>query len=155
VWLQPTTQYKYDSNNNVTEIIDPNGGTTFFYYDALNRKIAEVNAVGTLSTWTYDANGNVTAATVYGDTVTLPTSPGGSPPNPVNSSNYRQTTYTYDNDDRVLTATVANVLTGDYSGGTYTTATGNITTTNVYDLNGNIVQQTDARGFSTFTYYDA
>jgi YD repeat-containing protein len=154
--VTPTTTYVYDKAGNLIETTDPNGNQTFTYYDALNRKIAQVNAVGTLSTWAYDADGNATSAIVYGDAVALPTTPGGAPPQPLlpNVLNYRQTTYTYDADGRQLTSTIANVLMGMWTGSTYTTSTANITTTNVYDADGNLIEQTDGRGNSTFTYYD-
>jgi YD repeat-containing protein len=153
--ITPTTTYTYDDRGNLVATVDPAGAETFNYYDALNRKIAEVNAVGTLSTWIYDKNGNVTAARVYGDAVALPASPGGTAPSPVNPNNYRSTTYTYDKDNRVLTSTIWNVLLGSYNGTSYTTATGNIVTTNVYDADGNLVETTDGAGNSTFSYFDA
>jgi YD repeat-containing protein len=150
----PTTKYVYDRRGNVIETDDAIGARTLTYYDDLDRRIAAVDALGTMTQMTYDAADNVTAQTVYGDAVTLPAAPGGLPPSPVNPNNYRRTTYTYDNDNRLRTTTVANVLTGDYVNGTYTTTTGNVTTTNIYDADGNIVEQTDGRGNNIFTYYD-
>jgi YD repeat-containing protein len=62
----------YDRRGNVIETkvrqLDTANGTysddsrTRFYYDALDRKIAEIDPVGMLSTWTYDRNGNAILA---------------------------------------------------------------------------------------------
>jgi YD repeat-containing protein len=58
----PVDSYQYDGRGNLILTTDPAGAKTYAYYDDNDRKIAEINPVGTLSTWTYDANGNVTAA---------------------------------------------------------------------------------------------
>src|SRR5205807_5746153 len=70
-----------------------------------------------------------------------------------NSSNYRQTTYSYDRNNRLLTTSVASLRTGEY-GASYATTVGSVTTTNAYDKDGNVIQQTDGRGNSIYTYYD-
>jgi len=302
VTVVPTQNFAYDERGNLVATSDANDAITFYYYDHLNRKIAQVDAAGTLSTWTYDANGNVLTQRVYGDALTsMPTDPnsqvsevyrlydvclgrlptatevanwiwrmnnlystatqpsaegwpaidpngekmneleaicstsemlgdssvqarlgspsvsdttfinnlyqaafhraptsgevttwlsliasgwtragmvadfcehtdhrlitaeaivdglsGGTPPSPVNSGNYRETDYTYDRSNRLLTTTVSSILTGSYNTGntTYSTATGNIVITNYYDLSGNVVRQVDGDGNSVWFYYD-
>jgi YD repeat-containing protein len=148
----PVTSVVYDARGNVIETTDPTGAKTFDYYDDFNRKIAEVNAVGVLSTWAYDQDGNVTAQRVYGDAVALPGSAGGAAPSPV-SGLYRQTAYTYDDAGRLLTTTVANLRVGQYNS-PYVTSVTNVTITNVYDKNGNLVHQIDGDGNSVWYYYD-
>ncbi|HWA90293.1 MAG TPA: tandem-95 repeat protein [Rhizomicrobium sp.] len=150
----PVAKSFYDKRGNLIESDDAMGARTLLYYDDLNRKIAQVDALGTLTTWTYDAAGNVTAQTVYGDAVSLPNNPGGASPSPVNANNYRRTSFAYDADNRLRTTTVASVYTGEYVGTTFTTKTADETTTEIRDADGNIVQQTDARGYSSFAYYD-
>jgi YD repeat-containing protein len=154
----PQTQYSYDLRGNLIEADDPSSARTLYYYDDANRKIAEVNAVGTLSTWGYDNNGNVLTATVYGDYLNVATlTAGGSPPGPVNQNNSRATTYTYDADNRLKTTTVASQFTGALNGTSFTTTTGNLTASNTYNMlasSGTMVHQTDANGGSTWTYYD-
>jgi len=54
----PTRTSTYDANGNLIVVVDPNGGRTRTWFDASNRKVAEVSATGTLSQWTYDAAGN-------------------------------------------------------------------------------------------------
>lgn len=152
--VTPTESYTYDNRGNLTRIIDAAGAKTFFYYDDNNRKTAQVDALGTLSTWGYDDNGNVTSARVYGDAVALPATPGGAAPSPVNGSNYRETTYGYDRNNRLTSTTVAGLRTGSYSGLSYTTSIANVVITQTYDAAGNVVQQTDGAGNSTYFYYD-
>jgi YD repeat-containing protein len=150
----PITTNVYDARGNLIQSTDPAGAKTLFYYDDLNRKIAVVNAVGTLSTWVYDANGNATSQRVFGDAVALPGSPGGTAPSPVNASNYRETVYAYDRANRLTTTTVSNVQYGYYNGSVFTQGTTSLVVTNTYDKNGNIISQQDARGNNVFYYYD-
>ncbi|MFI4973113.1 MAG: Ig-like domain-containing protein [Caulobacterales bacterium] len=152
--VTPTDTYVYDKRGNLIEHDDANGARTLSYYDHNNRKIAQVDALGALTNWAYDGAGNITTQTVYGDFVTLPSTPGGAPPSPVNPNNDRQTTYAYDLDNRLTTTTIANILTGSWSGTAYTTQTGAITSTNVYDAAGNVVQTIDGDGNSSYFYYD-
>lgn len=155
--ITPKELVVYDAFGNVIESTDAASAHTFFYYDGLGRKTAQVDAVGTLSAFTYDANGNILTQTVYGDAVTLPGSPGGNPPSPVDPNNYRQTSYTYDHLNRLLTTTVASVQTGYYNTSTsayVVPAVADITLTNYYDKNGNIICQTDGNGNHVWFYYD-
>ncbi|SFG52018.1 YD repeat-containing protein [Novosphingobium sp. CF614] len=147
-------QVTYDKRGNVIESKNAAGNRTLFYYDGLNRKIAEISPVGTLSTWTYDDNGNAISARVYGDAVSLPGTAGGTAPAPVNASNYRETTFTYDRANRLLTSTVVSVQIGYWNGSSYVTSTPSLTVTNQYDKAGNVIKQTDARGYSVYFFYD-
>jgi RHS repeat-associated protein len=52
------TDYKYDPNNNLTEIVNANGYSTLFEYDPLNRQIKEVDAEGNIWNFDYDGVGN-------------------------------------------------------------------------------------------------
>jgi YD repeat-containing protein len=152
--VTPTETRVYDLRGNLVKATDATGASSWYYYDDLGRKIAEVNAVGTLSAWTYDANGNALTARVYGDAVALPTGAGGNPPAPVNGSNYRETSFAYDRNNRLTTTTIANVRVGAWNGTSYATTPQSIVTTNQYDAAGNIIKQTDARGNSAFFFYN-
>ena len=55
--------------------------------------------------------------------------------------------------NRLTTTTLNNVSTGQF-GTTFDTTVGAVSTTNVYDAAGNIVQQIDGRGNSVFTFYN-
>jgi YD repeat-containing protein len=154
--LYPQEFLTYNLRGDLIRSVDAAGGTTTFYYDTLGRKTDEVSAVGTLSHWTYDGNGNVLTARVYGDAVAIPASPLTGPPAPVNAGNYRQTSYGYDRANRRITSTVAALQTGIFIGGAYnTTFSGDVTTQIYYDKNGNVWAAADGAGNVTWTWYDA
>ncbi|HLY89154.1 MAG TPA: LysM peptidoglycan-binding domain-containing protein, partial [Acetobacteraceae bacterium] len=150
----PVETFRYDARGNLIEHDDAAGARTLSYYDALDRKIASVNALGTLSAWTYDGNGNVLTTRVYGDAVALPATPGGTPPAPVNSANYRETRYAYDKDNRQIETRVVSIDVGEHSNGTYVNGTQDIVTATAYDAAGNIISQTDPRGHAVYSFYD-
>jgi YD repeat-containing protein len=155
-WVTPTETYAYDKRGNLIQVTDANGAKTFSYYDHLNRKIAELNAVGNLTYYTYDPAGNLTYQTVYDGWVTLPSAPGGNPPPPVNASWYRQTGFGYDALNRRLATTQVAVLVGTYSSANngVSTATQNVTSWLAYDANGNVITSTDANGNISYSWYD-
>lgn len=159
--IVPVETRKYDARNNLIEIKDAAGARTLSYYDALNRKIMEINAAGTVSKWTYDTNGNILTARVYEDAVTLPAVAGGSAPAPANLDKYRLTSFVYDRANRLTSTTVAGVTVARYAGSGYVTesdyvytANTSIVTRNIYNSNGDIIQQVDGNEKSTFYYYD-
>lgn len=150
----PTRTSTYDANGNLIVTVDPNGGRTRSWFDANNRKTAEVSATGTLSTWEYDAAGNVLALRVYGDRVALPA--GDALPVPVDANNLRKTTYRVDANNRVLSSTVANLYFGSRNEqtGQYEIGYGDIVQESVYDANGQVVRQKNGAGALTYTWYD-
>lgn len=145
--------YAYDTRGNLTQVTDAKGQRTLFYYDDQNRKIAEVNAVGTLSQLFYDAVGNVTRSRVWGSAIGLPGSSGGTPPG-TPGGEYRDTVYTYDNINRLLSSSVENVRTGRWNGSSLALVMQTITTSYEYDPMGNIVTVTDGNGTETHHLYD-
>lgn len=60
-----TTRYFYDAAGRPTMTQDPLGLRTFTLYDAADRKVADIDANGTLVEYSYDANGNTTRAYAY------------------------------------------------------------------------------------------
>jgi YD repeat-containing protein len=150
----PVTTYTYDLRGNLIKTVDAGGAVTQSYYDHLDRKVGQIDALGDYAKWTYDDNGNMLTATAY-DTAfaTMPAAGGAAPPPPTGST-ARVTTYAYDAINRLTTTTVANVLTGSYSGGSYTTTTGGVVTTNTYNKPTNALRQTDGNGNNIWTYYD-
>ena len=151
----PHNYYKYDARGNLTETIDPSGARTIFFYDDLNRKVVEINAVGTYSAYSYDANDNVTTVRVYGSLVGLPAKGGSKAEAPgAPGSGYRETVFTYDNIDRMVTSAVTGVNSYIFDGTNYVLQATSLSTSYQYDANGNVVKLTDANGNATFSYYD-
>ncbi|NIJ66660.1 YD repeat-containing protein [Sphingomonas leidyi] len=157
----PREYYRYDTRGNLVETIDANGARTLSYYDDLNRRIATVTPAGTagtqgvLSTFAYDAAGNLTASRTWATLVALPGMAGGTPPgNPGGA--YRETVNTYDALDRLKTSSVANQSVGYWNGSAYVYAT-DVTLETAYEYNvvGDLVRTTDSAGKSVYSYYDA
>ncbi|HEX8527284.1 LysM peptidoglycan-binding domain-containing protein, partial [Allosphingosinicella sp.] len=150
--VTPIETVKYDKRGNVVESKDPGGARTLSYWDDSNRKVAELNAAGTLTRFTYDANGNVLTQRVYGDPVALPALAGGTPPAPVDANNYRETEFSYDKNDRLRLTIVRGLRVGE--GASYSTSIADVVTERSYDKAGNLVEEKDGRGNSHFYYYD-
>jgi YD repeat-containing protein len=151
--VTPAEHYTYNLRGDLIQGVG--GGKTLSWYDALGRKTDEVNAVGTLSHWTWDTNGNMQAARVYGDAVSIPSSPGGTPPSPVNSSNYRETSYGYDRSNRLTGTTIAGLNFGAFNGTAYVvTTSASLGTGLTYDKGGNVVKESDGNSNIAWTWYD-
>lgn len=156
----PAEHYSYDLRGNVikTETIAaeaPNApiSVSYRYYDDLDRKTAEVSAVGTLSTYAYDVAGNIVATRVYASAVTPPSD--GSVPLPAPGDSFRETSFTYDYSNRLTSTTINNVRVGRFDGTNYTTeVAAQVTSSSSYDSAGNIKYTLDARGNYTYFYYD-
>jgi len=157
----PTENYGYDLRGNVVEHnTGPAGARTLTYYDAADRKIAELDPVGRLTKYTNDANGNVKAIDVYGDSVALPAIAGGTPPAPVDSNNVRHTEYAYDKNDRLIATTNHSVFVGENTGTYQTHPLQDVQSLATYDANGNVIKQTSPRKdfygqeIATYSFYD-
>lgn len=65
-----TSQYKYDSHQNLTQITSPNNQKTYYTYNALDQLISTKNAEGNLSTIKYNNAGNIASETDFKGNVT-------------------------------------------------------------------------------------
>ena len=162
----PTEQYSYDARGNVIRAIAASGAATYAYYDALDRKVADIRQLTGDATpqwvytaYSYDANGNLVATRVYdaNGSATMPSLGGGAPGVP--SGTFRETDFAYDSLNRLLTSTVVGasgnaITSGSWTGSVYAAATGNLVTTYQYDADGNVVKLTDANGSVTWNWYD-
>ena len=81
-----STTYRYDAEDNMTSVTDPNGNTTTYAYDDFHRMQTQGSPVSGTTSYSYDAAGNLTATT---------------------DANGVATTRTYDAANRLLTATSA------------------------------------------------
>ena len=156
--VTPTTTVVYDSAGNVIEQTDPNGNRTRSWYDALNRKIAEVNAAGILSTWQRDGAGNVTVQRVYADPVLVPAAAANSPPTPAATNTPRETRFSYDALGRQTEARVTGLDLRRYQeaadGSLIETSSSVARVAQVYDAAGNLVKGIDGNGGITLSFYD-
>ena len=150
----PTRTNTYDASGNLIVTVDANGGRTRSWFDANNRKVAEVSVTGTLSQWVYDPVGNVMVQNVYGDVLPLPAS--DTLPVPLNAANVRTTTYQVDANNRVLSSTIGQVEFGEYDAATaqYNMGRRDLIQRSAYDANGNVVRQENGRNAATHTWYD-
>lgn len=148
----PTETITYDKRGNVIQTVQADGAKRLFFYDALDRKVAEVDALGGLQKWTYDKADNATSVRAWDTPVAVPSPPGGTAP--AGTGTYRETLYVYDKANRLTSTSVANVQTGRYNGSAYTATVATVTTSYVYDKNGNLIETTDALGNKTFNFYD-
>ncbi|MBI1315161.1 hypothetical protein GC176_28040 [bacterium] len=134
-----TTQYQYDDNGNVTDVIDALGETTTTVYDYLNRSTTTTSPdpdgtsspeLAPVTTWTYDGVGNVLTETRN-----------------INSTDNAVTAYGYD-----VLYRQSSVSEYEDQNGTPSTA---VTTHYTYYNDGNLHTVEDADGnTTTFTYTD-
>lgn len=133
------TQRSYTAAGDLAKVTDPAGVVTDYTYDALGREtdsktVSTAFPDGVVSTTAYD--GESRPVTVTGPVTR----------NEVTGTDHQaRTTYAYDEDGRVLTESVADLLGGD------TTRT----TTRTYDTHGRPVTLTDAEGGQETYGYDA
>ena len=169
--VTPTEDYSYDARGNVIKeeryglaagSVHRDAAVTFTYFDKLNRKITEIRATtattGIRSDYGYDQRSNLNSTKVYSALVNLPTTAGGAPAQ--GTGNFRQTTFAYDNLDRltdsaVVSTTDGALVTGSWNGTTYATTTGaSLLTHYDYDARGNVLKSTDPNGNITWIWYD-
>lgn len=133
------TQYTY-SNGNLTKITDALGNQTNFVNNSYGKMTRVTDPSSVVTNFTYDSYGNETEMNIpsismyfsrtYDDV--------GRVSSAITSCDCQTTTYTYDNNDNMLTKTDAEGNTTSYS----------------YDANNNLTQITNARGYSTNLSYD-
>jgi YD repeat-containing protein len=165
-----TTQYVYDSTDQLRAVVQPDGSVAYNFYDAAGRLAMTVDPTGAVTEYARDADGRLTGTTGYAtrvDTstwlnagVVVPTSAAAV--RPATSTLDRTTHVTYDTAGRVATTTDATgtVTTNTYDGesnltkvvvGTGTDAR---TTRYFYDAVGQVTATLDADGYLTETTYD-
>ena len=135
-----TTYYYEDGHNNLTRIVDALGKTTTFVNNSYGKPTQVTDPAGIVTNFTYNSYGNETKMSIPSinmyydhtyDGVSRVTSAK-------TSCDCQTTTYTYDNNDNMLTETDALSHTTSYT----------------YDDNDNLIQVSDANGHSTNLTYD-
>jgi RHS repeat-associated protein len=134
-WL---TSYYYDNAGDVTSLLQPDGTTPWFTYDAqFHRLLQSADGNGNVTTYTLNATGDTTSKTDPLGNTTVYTWANGlllSTTDPLGNT----TTYSYDGNRRLVQTTTPR-------GGP---------TRLSYDGNGDPARSTDADGFLTQTLYD-
>ena len=137
------------------------GARTLSYYDAAGGRIAQVAADGAVTRFALDVAGHVVKESVFATRITLPGAAGGQPPAvPADAVNDRHTRQTYDALGRLVLTQRENVLYWESTGVNDETLMAmryaEVVTLQeqVYDANGNVVQEKDGRGGSIYNYYD-
>jgi RHS repeat-associated protein len=160
-----TTSYSYDAKGNTISETDPNGKTTFFEYDSLNRPTKITNRVSAEIQMTYDERGNMTSLTDGKGNIhrleydranrltkeMLPlgqartyTYDANSNIRRVTEANGQATEYEYDAKDRISTLKL-------FPAGV---ATANLIYTLGYDATDNLTSWSDGTHAGAFTYDD-
>ncbi len=156
-WASPVTAYVYDAFGGVVQTrvladaVNDVWATTNAYFDRRGQQVAQVDALGYLTTQQFDAVGNRTKIVESANAATGVSLSGYTAP--AASAQDRETDYTYDLANRVTRETRVGVAYSTASDGTSTT--GNLQTGYTYDAVGNQTSVTDALGNTTYTYYDA
>ncbi len=132
------TYHTYDANSNRLTFTEPDGNTTTYSYDALNRRVRMVNAAGDTTITTYDPVSNVHSTT---------------------APNLNVTTNTYDALDRLVQQTDSQALVQttsyDPAGNVLSRLDGNGNGPSYgHDADDRIVTITDALGKTTQYSYD-
>ncbi|MEO0560496.1 MAG: hypothetical protein AAF125_00175, partial [Chloroflexota bacterium] len=160
----PVETITYDERGNITRTVDASGAKTVFFYDDLDRKVVEIDALGTYSAYEYDHNGNVERIRVFATQVSVPANGGSQEEAPTApSGSARETRFEYDALNRMTKSSV--ILPSGYEtgvlGGTQASPSWNASTPTAletvyeYDANGNVIRTVDPNGNQTFAYYDA
>jgi YD repeat-containing protein len=156
--VNPIEYIAYDARGNVIQQTDAASGRTLFYYDKLGRQTVSIGATGTYSTTSYTlgggTNGGTVTSRIYDAQVTLPTTPGGTPPTATGS--FRESVNSYDKLGRLSSTSTASVRTGTWNSTTnvYSTSVVTVTSSWQYDANGNVIKTTDGNRGLIYSYYD-
>ncbi|MWL90506.1 LysM peptidoglycan-binding domain-containing protein [Cupriavidus sp. SW-Y-13] len=154
-----TTRTTFDAFGNTVQVsllrnaVTNAWATTTNYFDLRGNQTASVDALGYLTTKSFDAAGNVVAQTEYASALGAGSWSVSGYGAVTGSAEDRTTTIAFDRANRKISETRVNVEYSTASNGSSTR--GNLTTSYTYDAVGNQTSVTDAAGGRTFTYYDA
>ncbi len=162
----PTETRNYDARGNLIELYTNAGERTLYYYDALDRRVAQLVATGTRADgvygayveFEYDKAGNIVKQSAYSSLLKLPATPGGAVPRAdINTASDRITYFEYDANNLLRSQTIKDVVAGKVNAatGNYELTVQDLVTRYTYDAAGNQTSVEDGRGNKTYFYYDA
>ena len=153
------TRYAYDAGNNRRSMTEPNGNTTAYEYDELNRRTREMNAAGDVTLLDYDGVNNLLTTTAPNGNLTKNTYDRLDRVIQVDDRIGRVANYKYDNVGNRLSQTDGNgnstrYAYDDIDRPTIVTDPLLRTTVTEYDPVGNVLRVTDREGHITTNIYD-
>jgi YD repeat-containing protein len=154
----PTMRFSYNAFGELVtrfqQVTDMQWANTYYYYEAEGQKIAEVDAAGYVTTYAYTGLGALKERTEYAEQSMQWDINGFVLPQ--KSTKDKTVVYQYD----ALLQMTAKILKQvsyqklDPTKRTATTHIGDLTTLYRYDALGNLIQTTDARGNTSYCYYN-
>jgi RHS repeat-associated protein len=102
-----TSDYGYDTHDNLASVKDPLGNTTTYTYDAMGDRLTQTNPAGVTYAYAYDTAANLLNITLKGYT--------GNPSNPIPAENLVEQSRAYDPAGRVASVTNVMGVTTDYT----------------------------------------
>ncbi|MBB5020603.1 YD repeat-containing protein, partial [Chitinivorax tropicus] len=165
--VTPVDVTRYDAAGRVIEQIKQGhwqndqvtgGARTVCWYDAIGNKLAQVDPMGAMTSWEYNLSGQPIYQLRHDSTVTVgPRDATTAIPQPTVRASDRAERYRYDTLGRRTDTIVDNQLIHDTSDPSKAgeTRAQNLETHLVYDASGNVIEERDARGNSTYHWYDS
>ncbi|WHN66080.1 LysM peptidoglycan-binding domain-containing protein [Cysteiniphilum sp. QT6929] len=156
------TLYDYDSFGNVvrtSSLIDSTNqrwAEHYFYYDALNQQVAEVDSQGYLTYKSYDQFGNVSRQIEFATPLEQGAWNKGFYSFPNDSDDDRTIEYHYDHNHQLVSKTelAVDYQAIDEAHYQLVNKTADLTTSMQYDAMGNVIKTTNALGVSQRMMYD-
>ncbi|MFI4962718.1 MAG: hypothetical protein ACHP6H_02555, partial [Legionellales bacterium] len=156
--LKPTTQIEYNAFGEVTKtatkINETDWASTYTYFDKDGKKIASVDALGYLTTYLQNAYGDTESMTEYANAISNWNIDQHSSSS--TSMKDRTVTFTYNAMGLLSSKTLKNVTYQRLkdNGKSYESLTSDLTTSYGYDALGNCTTITDAKGNTSYSYYN-
>ena len=150
-----TSNNEYDAFGNLVKEIDANRNAIFHWYDKNGRELAKLDQESFLTTWSRDADGNVTSETRFAAKFSgAPNASAAAPTVTADAINDRTTTFTYDRMGRRLTEVRKAMLVATVTGNTVATASQDVTVAYAYNALGEVLSKGEATGDRTDYQYD-
>jgi len=158
--VDAVTTYTYDAMNNLLSTTEPDGNTTLFRYDPLNRQTNMVNTAGDSTTTLYDGMNNVTSSISPSGNTTVFSYDALDRATSLVDNVGPLLHHTYDAEDNLLTETDGNGNTTTYAYDALYRRTNTVdalgkVTSSIYDPVGNLLTTIDRDGNVTTYAYDA
>ncbi|MFC4314274.1 RES domain-containing protein [Steroidobacter flavus] len=154
-----TTVFQYNAFGDIELesrlIVDSTYARTYYYYDRMGRKTAQIDAEGYLTTFEYDETGDLKGQVEFATRITSAiTTTSYTPPAPSNSD--RHAVFVYDKLNRLIEerhSITYSAFANDNAGAALNEQQGNDVTEYGYDAMGNKTRVA-VNGAETLTYYD-